>query len=1042
MLRKVIAVFFVFCLRTIVFGQSEVSFKTIPFGLQLDDSVTVVGKENASYTLRYNTHSTTGLPVDYPQVAGNGTGSVTFNPQDLGPGWYYCILVKDGDNQIQQEFSIVIESVNTPKNLNPSSGLSLQGDYINYEWTGVDGVPAYAVFYSEQPINIDSELGLIEDFVLTWAGVASSNKISFPQVDPGNVFANLHVPPIISGKPNNWLVANSMDRASGAFISVVKTSLPTFIDPVRPTLGSQPSLSSPRTGEAISGTYTFKWTAVTGAVLYRLYIYGEGNFGENNIEYALWSQTTRETELIVPLDNFLAVGFYSWRVFAEAGNKVSASERSQFIVHGTPSGFVEFNTLSDFGVGARVAIKLYNKKGWHVPFPLNSDEFGLTPEIWLPAGEYKVAASYPGFETLIKDISVPFAAGASYSLDLVPSQQRIFGSVTSGGNGVAAMVSYANSVFTEQVATDDDGNYGFSLPAGTHKFTIRSSGYQTLQESVSVNNGEAKEENFSLTAAAESIAGEVSLKGVSLAGFLVNLSDGDIVKSVRTDERGKYEFLVNSGTYEVSLDPKGYFVDQSHQMVNSGQLVDFELTNEGGLIIGKVEDDEGVGFPGAKVSASPGGQKTQTGAWGFFTLATGSGSVELNIQHKSAESKTLNFNLAEGQTINQVITLEPFARINGRVIAEATGDVVVGADIFTEGGNYFTKSLSDGTYSLFLPPGTYNILCSAISQDLGLVTESNFSVSPGQVRSLDFALPEASGIKFTFRATDGFGVFVGGMRVKMFGSFPGGFVEALTDGNGIARFLVPLGTYIIHAEKGGWHPHPFVATHTITYEPGTQFIVGFFQGLDYMIYGEIRNAVTDELIDNQLIEIYAFYVNPVGSNSEPVVHGFYHTKTGYYRAFVSGKLSNISNTDRLLFDDSKTFDVYALLQVDYNLSGLTKGDSMRLDVKLLPKGVVSVAEPDVTLPEKFALHQNYPNPFNPSTIISYDLAKDSDVKLVIYDILGRQVRTLVNEPKFVGAQKIEWAGRDDNGHLLPSGVYIYRLIAGENKETKKMLFVK
>jgi carbohydrate binding protein with CBM4/9 domain len=95
------------------------------------------------------------------------------------------------------------------------------------------------------------------------------------------------------------------------------------------------------------------------------------------------------------------------------------------------------------------------------------------------------------------------------------------------------------------------------------------------------------------------------------------------------------------------------------------------------------------------------------------------------------------------------------------------------------------------------------------------------------------------------------------------------------------------------------------------------------------------------------------------------------------------------------------------------------------------------------IPKEFALHQNYPNPFNPTTTINFDLPNIADVKLVIYDITGRKVRTLVNETNIdAGYKRIVWNGRDDFGNGVSTGMYIYRLIAGDFVDVKKMTFLK
>ncbi len=88
-------------------------------------------------------------------------------------------------------------------------------------------------------------------------------------------------------------------------------------------------------------------------------------------------------------------------------------------------------------------------------------------------------------------------------------------------------------------------------------------------------------------------------------------------------------------------------------------------------------------------------------------------------------------------------------------------------------------------------------------------------------------------------------------------------------------------------------------------------------------------------------------------------------------------------------------------------------------------------------PEKFELKQNYPNPFNPNTVISYSVAKSEKVEIRVYDLLGKEVQTLVNEVKSPGSYNIMF-----NAANLSSGVYFYRIIAGSFTEVKKMTLVK
>jgi len=121
-----------------------------------------------------------------------------------------------------------------------------------------------------------------------------------------------------------------------------------------------------------------------------------------------------------------------------------------------------------------------------------------------------------------------------------------------------------------------------------------------------------------------------------------------------------------------------------------------------------------------------------------------------------------------------------------------------------------------------------------------------------------------------------------------------------------------------------------------------------------------------------------------------------------------------------------------------NIGAGSKGKGKKAKVQLAKVGDGT----GEVLPEAFGLDQSYPNPFNPSTTIRYGLPEASNVSLVVYNILGQQVRTLVNGAQGPGYHSVVWDGRDEAGRVAATGVYIYRLQAGAFVQVKKMLFAK
>ena len=94
------------------------------------------------------------------------------------------------------------------------------------------------------------------------------------------------------------------------------------------------------------------------------------------------------------------------------------------------------------------------------------------------------------------------------------------------------------------------------------------------------------------------------------------------------------------------------------------------------------------------------------------------------------------------------------------------------------------------------------------------------------------------------------------------------------------------------------------------------------------------------------------------------------------------------------------------------------------------------------LPDQYRLDQNMPNPFNPSTAIGYQLPEAGQVRLAIYNLLGQEVRVLVNERRDAGSFSATWDGTDALGRRVASGIYLYRIQAGSFSATKRMLLLK
>jgi hypothetical protein len=143
-----------------------------------------------------------------------------------------------------------------------------------------------------------------------------------------------------------------------------------------------------------------------------------------------------------------------------------------------------------------------------------------------------------------------------------------------------------------------------------------------------------------------------------------------------------------------------------------------------------------------------------------------------------------------------------------------------------------------------------------------------------------------------------------------------------------------------------------------------------------------------------------------------------------------GVLAEVSFTARAngMFDANMlTFDKISLVNGEFMKENLESGPGSGIGGKN---------------PITFALGQNYPNPFNPNTVIGFTVPESGSVSLMVYDVLGRHVRTLVSQPYQAGLHSVVWDGRDDSGNMVSAGVYVYTIKSGKYTAAKKMLFMK
>jgi hypothetical protein len=201
-------------------------------------------------------------------------------------------------------------------------------------------------------------------------------------------------------------------------------------------------------------------------------------------------------------------------------------------------------------------------------------------------------------------------------------------------------------------------------------------------------------------------------------------------------------------------------------------------------------------------------------------------------------------------------------------------------------------------------------------------------------------------------------------------------------------------------------PDPWIMVHDHKNgTPSSGVIVRNNISTDFSLSGGVTE---DHNIEFTMNEASTYFINPSGGN------GDYHSLVTS-PAIDAGSGASAPNIDK---------------------DGLTRPQGNDFDIGAYEYNTINSVEENIS-PSEFILYQNYPNPFNPSTKIEFRIADFEFVNLKVYDILGNEVATLVNENKPTGSYEVIWFTEN-----LPSGVYFYRLQAGQFNQIKKMVLVK
>jgi|GEM_PF-480996 len=214
--------------------------------------------------------------------------------------------------------------------------------------------------------------------------------------------------------------------------------------------------------------------------------------------------------------------------------------------------------------------------------------------------------------------------------------------------------------------------------------------------------------------------------------------------------------------------------------------------------------------------------------------------------------------------------------------------------------------------------------------------------------------------------------------------------------------------------------------------------------------GELIESTTDIIPTNEWINLYADYIEV---NYEPLKVG---------SRIIAKDPDGITCGEYIVKTEGK-FGLMPIYRDDFTTPDADEGaepgdeitifiDDLEIKNKIvwadngqlinLSEIITNILLDELTLPVTYDLSQNYPNPFNPTTTIKYQIPKEGRVEIKIYNILGQEVKNLVNKEQIPGYYTVQWDGTNDNNLIISTGVYIFRMVSGDYVQSKKMIILK